>query len=108
MFAAISQRRHDIGVLRLLGFARWQILSSFFLEALLIALVGGLLGCALGYLADGWTASTIVGDKPVVLNLKMDGDTLAAGILFTLGMGALGGLLPSLSAMRVKPLESLR
>ena len=46
MFAAISQRTRDIGVLRLMGFARWQILASFFIESLAIAVVGGLLGCA--------------------------------------------------------------
>ncbi len=44
MFAAISQRTKDIGVLRLLGFARWQILASFLLESLVIGLVGGALG----------------------------------------------------------------
>ena len=41
MFAAISQRKGDIGVLRLLGFKRWQVLVSFFTESLVIALVGG-------------------------------------------------------------------
>ena len=46
MFAAISQRIKDIGVLRILGFARWQVLLSFFLESLLIALIGGLIGLA--------------------------------------------------------------
>ena len=46
MFAAISQRTKDIGVLRLMGYARWQILVAFLLESLLIALVGGILGCA--------------------------------------------------------------
>jgi ABC-type lipoprotein release transport system permease subunit len=113
MFAAISQRIKDIGVLRILGFARWQILVSFFLETLVIALVGGLLGCALGYLWDGVTATSIVssgqgGGKTVVLKLVVDADTLAIGVLFTLIMGALGGLVPSLSAMRLRPLESLR
>ncbi len=48
MFAAVSQRIGDIGVLRILGYARWQVLVSFLLESLAIALVGGLLGCAPG------------------------------------------------------------
>jgi putative ABC transport system permease protein len=113
MFAAISQRIKDIGVLRILGFASWQILVSFLLESLVLALVGGLLGCALGYLANGWTASSIVGSgqgggKSVVLKLVVDANILAAGLLLTLVMGGLGGLLPALSAMRQKPLESLR
>ena len=112
MFAAISQRMKDIGVLRLLGYARWQILVSFLLESLVIALAGGLLGCALGALTDGWTASSMVGGhgggKFVVLQLSIDAEIIATGILLTLLMGLLGGLLPALSAMRLKPLEALR
>lgn len=113
MFAAISQRTRDIGVLRIIGFARWQILVSFFVESLLIALVGGLLGCALGTLCDGWTATSIVGNgqgggKSVVLRLIVSPETIAAGLLVTLLMGVVGGLVPALSAMRLRPLESLR
>jgi len=114
MFAAISQRTKDIGMLRILGFARWQVLVSFFLETLVIALAGGLLGCALAYLFfDGATATSIVssgqgGGKTVVLKLIVDANTVAIGVLFTLIMGALGGLVPALSAMRLRPLESLR
>jgi hypothetical protein len=112
MFAAISQRTKDIGVMRIIGFSRWQMLFSFFLESLFIAAIGGILGCALGYVANGWSASSIVsggaGGKSVVLKLIVDGPLVASGMLFTLTMGALGGLLPALSAMRLKPLESLR
>jgi ABC-type antimicrobial peptide transport system permease subunit len=113
MFAAISQRTKDIGVLRILGFARWQVLMSFFLESLLLALVGGVLGCGVGLLADGWTVSSIIsggqgGGKSVVLKLIVDAQVLGVGLLFALVMGCLGGLLPGLSAMRLRPLESLR
>ncbi|MFN4261237.1 MAG: ABC transporter permease [Gemmataceae bacterium] len=112
MFAAISQRIRDIGVLRILGFAKWQILVSFLLEALLIALVGGALGCTLGFLANGHSATSMVssgqGGKSVVLELVVDANILAAGMLLTFVMGLLGGLLPALSAMRLKPLESVR
>ena len=74
MFAAISQRINDIGVLRLLGYARWQILFSFLLESLLLALVGGAAGCLLGMAADGWTATSMLtgqngGGKFVILKL---------------------------------------
>jgi ABC-type lipoprotein release transport system permease subunit len=114
MFAAISQRKKDIGVLRILGYARWQVLVSFFLESLVIALVGGILGCALGFLANGWTATSLVSGgqggfgKTIVLKLVVDANTLAAGLVVTLFMGALGGLVPSLTAMRLRPLESLK
>jgi ABC-type lipoprotein release transport system permease subunit len=113
MFAAISQRARDIGVLRILGFARWQILVSFFLESLVLALAGGALGCLLGSLSNGYTATSIVssgqgGGRSVVLHMAVDANILLGGLLFSLVMGSLGGLLPALSAMRVRPLEAVR
>jgi hypothetical protein len=113
MFAAIRQRASDIAVLRILGFSRWQVLVSFLVESLLIAGLGGLTGGALGYLANGTTTTSLVetsggGMKRVSFQMVVDDNTLAAAVLFTLVMGLLGGLLPALSAMRQKPLESLR
>jgi putative ABC transport system permease protein len=114
MFAAVSNRVKDIGVLRLMGYSRLQVMLAFLLESLLIALIGGTLGCALGYLADGWTATSIVssgaggGGKFVVLRLTVDLQTLLIGLLLALGMGAIGGAIPALSAVRLKPLEALR
>lgn len=113
MFAAVNNRTKDIGVLRLLGFARWQIVATFFLESLLIALVGGLLGCALGSMADGWSATSVVssgpgGGKFVVLKLAVSADILAAGLLVTMAMGGLGGILPAFSAVLLRPLDALR
>jgi putative ABC transport system permease protein len=114
MFAAISQRIKDIGVLRIIGFARWQILTSFFLESLFLALIGGIVGVTIGSLANGHTATSIIssgaggGGKSVVLKLIVDANILLGGILFSLAMGCLGGLLPALSAMRLKPLDAVR
>jgi putative ABC transport system permease protein len=114
MFAAIAQRMRDIGVLRILGYGRLHVLVSFFIEAMIVAVFGGLLGCALGMLADGLTATSIVsngaggGGKSVMLKLVVDRNVLAEAMGFALAMGCIGGLLPALSAMRLRPLESLR
>jgi len=115
MYAAISQRSKDIGVLRLMGYRRWQILLSFQFESLVIALIGGVLGCALAYLVfDGQTATSMIssgaggGGKTVVLRITFDFAVLMSGLIFSIMMGAFGGLLPSLSAMRLRPLESLK
>ncbi len=91
MFAAVSQRSKDIGVLRLLGYARWQILCSFMLETMAIGIVGGVLGVAIGSLADGVTASSIMssgaggGGKSVVLRLTVDQSIVQAGLAFVDG-----------------------
>jgi ABC-type lipoprotein release transport system permease subunit len=113
MFAAISQRTKDIGVLRILGYTRRQVLVSFLLESLVIGLLGGLLGCALGFLVDGRSAASTLssgmgGGKSVVLQMVVDADTVGLGLVFTLFMATLGGLVPALSAMRLRPLESMR
>jgi len=113
MYAAVAQRTRDIGVLRLLGFNRTQVLISFLLESIMIALIGGALGCALGQLSDGWTANSVVsggqgGGKLVVLRLTVDPDTHFKAMLLALAMGILGGLLPAFQAVRLKILNSLR
>jgi ABC-type lipoprotein release transport system permease subunit len=113
MFAAISQRTKDIGVMRIIGYARWQVLVSFFMEAMALALIGGLLGCALGSLCHGVSASSNMasgtgGGKSVMLKLVVDARILGVGMGFSLLMGYIGGLVPALSAMRLKPLESVR
>lgn len=114
MFASIAARIKEVGVLRILGFKRWQLLISFMLESLAIAFVGGVVGCVIGYFANGFeAASTLSGgqggaQKSVSLKLIVDYQTIAAGMLFTLVMGRLGGLVPALSAMRMEILDSLK
>ena len=113
MFASIAARIKEVGVLRILGFKRWQILISFMIESLLIAAVGGALGCLLGLFANFFEASSSLsggngGGKTVSLKFIVDYQTIAAGMLFTLIMGRLGGLVPALSAMRMEILDSLR
>jgi len=114
MFAAISQRTRDIGVMRILGFKRWQILVSFMLETMTIALLGGVLGIAIGALFNGGQLTSTVsggqggGGKSVIMRLVFDTDILICGLLFTIIMGRLGGLVPALSGMRKGILDSLR
>lgn len=113
MFAAISQRTKDIGVLQLLGYGKLHIMVSFLLESLVIAIVGGLIGCAFGSLVDGTSATSVVGSgqgggKTVVLRLTVDSISFCYCMLLTVAMGLLGGFLPAFSAVRLKPLEALR
>ena len=113
MFAAISQRIKDIGVLRILGYSGIQVMAAFLFEAMLLAIIGGLLGCAAGALGDGFTASSIIssgagGGKNVVLRMTVDTPILLAGMTTAFIMGFLGGLLPAVNATFVKPLEALR
>jgi putative ABC transport system permease protein len=113
MFATVAQRSRDIGVLRMLGYSRAEVLASFLVESLCLALLGGALGCFIGTFANGITVKSIVGGgvgggKMVTLDMVVSGDIIAVGLTVALVIGAIGGLLPAISAMLVKPLYSLR
>jgi putative ABC transport system permease protein len=116
MFASIAQRIRDIGVLRLLGFKRWQVTISFLIESLTIATLGGAVGCLVAwFFADGKSSVSTLsgggggpGGKSFALTIDVDAQVMALGMTFTLVMGRLGGLVPALSAMRMKILDSLR
>ncbi len=107
MFAAIGQRTKDIAVLRIMGFESVDIVLSFLLEAMLIAAIGGVLGLALGAATNGLTRSAAIGARQIDFAFRVDGGIIAFAAGFSLVMGIVGGLLPALSAMRVKPLEAL-
>jgi ABC-type antimicrobial peptide transport system permease subunit len=83
-------------------------------ESLVIAALGGLVGLAAGYwFGDGQIVNSIVGGqggggKSVVFRTTVDVSVLVSAGLLTFLMGAVGGFLPAVSAMRLRPLESLR
>jgi putative ABC transport system permease protein len=113
MFAAVSQRIKDIGVLRIVGYKRWQVLGSFLIESMLSAILGGGLGMLVGYLFNGveqvgFMSAGQGGGKTIVFTMLVNWDVFKMAIGFTLVMGLLGGFLPSLAAMRQRPLEALR
>lgn len=110
MYAAVSRRAREVGTLRVLGFSKGSILTSFFLESLALSLVGGVLGCLLALPLNGLT--TGVGNNvtfsEIAFNFRVGPETMAAGIVFALVMGALGGLFPARSAARKEILTALR
>jgi putative ABC transport system permease protein len=110
MFAAVSRRAMEIGTLRVLGFSRFSILTSFFFESLLLAAAGGLAGCLLALPLNGMT--TGVGNfttfSEIAFNFQVTPAVMLPGVLFALILGAVGGLLPARSAARQEILVALR
>jgi putative ABC transport system permease protein len=110
MFAAVSRRATEIGTLRVLGFSRFAILTSFFLESLLLAGIGGVVGCLLALPLNGIT--TGVGSfttfSEIAFNFRVTPAVMVPGVIFALVLGAIGGLLPASSAARKEILVALR
>ncbi len=110
MYAAVSRRAKEIGTLRVLGFSRQSILTSFFFESLLLSLLGGLLGCLLVLPLNNITTGigNFVTFSEISFNFSVTPVIMAMGVGFALFLGALGGLFPARNAARKEILTALR
>ena len=109
MFAAVANRSHEIGVLRLLGFSRTSVLTSFVLESLLLSILGGLLGCVLVLPLNGLEGriGNFMTFAETTFQFRLTLDYVFGGLLFAATMGIMGGLLPAWLAARREVLRSL-
>ena len=109
MFAAIANRSREIGVLRLLGFSRFSILTSFMLESLLLSLLGGVLGCVLVLPLNGLEGriGNFVTFAETTFQFRVTIDYVVIGLAFAAIMGAFGGFLPARMAARKEVLDLL-
>ncbi len=110
MYASVARRAREIGTLRVLGFSRGSILTSFLFESVLLSVLGGLLGCVLVLPLNNITTGigSFVTFSEISFNFRVSPEIMAAGIAFALVMGALGGLFPARSAAKKEILTALR
>ncbi len=109
MYAAVARRAREIGTLRVLGFSRASILFSFFVESVLLAGLGGALGCLLAAPLNGVT--TAVGNanfSETAFSFHVTPQIMLTGVLFAIVLGAFGGVLPAGFAARKQILTALR
>jgi putative ABC transport system permease protein len=110
MYAAVAYRGREIATLRVLGFSRPAILTSFVLESLLLSLLGALIGIVLMLPFNGMTTGTSnqVTFSEVVFSLRMTPPVVIAAIIFGMIMGLVGGMAPAWHAARQNILNALR
>jgi putative ABC transport system permease protein len=102
MIISVLERRSEIGLRRALGATKSQIRGQFLTEAILLALIGGVIGIAAGAIATAIYASA-KGWTTVIPPLAWAGGAGAA-----IAIGALAGLLPAVRAAKLSPTEALR
>ena len=108
MYAAVARRAREIGTLRVLGFSRGSILFSFFLESVLLAGLGGVLGCLLVFPLNGVT--TGIGSttfSELAFNFPRDAEIMLVGCVRARS-GSRGGLFPARNAANKEILIALR
>lgn len=110
MYAAVAHRKREIGTLRALGFSRTTILFSFLLEAVLLALLGGVAG-ALASLCMGFVKFSMMNMtswSEISFSFDPTPGILASAVLLGGVMGVLGGVFPAFRASRVSAVEAMR
>jgi putative ABC transport system permease protein len=110
MYSAVAARVREIATMRALGFGAPMIVASFVFESVLIASLGGALGCLAALPLNGFTASTINWQtfSHLAFSFRVTPDLLLIGLAFALLMGLLGGVLPALRAARLPIASALR
>lgn len=109
MYSAVATRTREIATLRALGFGAGPVVISVMTEALLLALIGGIIGGVLAYIGfNGIRASTMNGFNQMTFAFSVTARLLLQGILYALLLGFVGGLLPSLRAARLPITTGLR
>jgi putative ABC transport system permease protein len=110
MYASVARRAREVGTLRVLGFSRGSILTSFFLESLLLSAVGGIIGCILVLPLNN--ISTGLGNfitfSETSFSFEVTPLIMAIGVGFAVFLGAIGGIFPARSAAKKEILNALR
>jgi len=110
MYSAVAARSREIATMRALGFGGGSVVLSFMFESLLIALIGGVLGCISVLPLNGFTAGTMNWQtfSHLAFAFRVTPGLLLAGIAFALLMGFVGGVLPAVRAARMQVAPALR
>jgi len=110
MYAAVAYRSREIATLRVIGFSRPSILTSFVFESVVLALLGAAVGIILMLPFNGMTTGT---NNPItfseaVFSLRMTPSVVAWAVMFAVAMGLFGGIAPAWHAAKREILVALR
>ena len=111
MYSAVASRTREIATLRALGFGRMPVVVSVLAEALMLSLVGGVVGGLIAWAAfDGYQTATMNWQSfsQVAFAFAVTPSLLMRGIIYAAVMGLVGGLLPAIRAARLPVVTALR
>ncbi|TDK65878.1 ABC transporter permease [Sapientia aquatica] len=104
MLVSVTERTREIGICKALGAQRHHILMQFLIEAVLLSLLGGLIGLGLGYLLGAGAAKMI----PNFPSAAVPWWAVALSFGFSSVVGIVFGIMPAAKAANLDPIEALR
>jgi putative ABC transport system permease protein len=106
MLMAVTERVREIGLKKAVGAHTRHILREYLLEATLIGAIGGTIGLLLG-----WGITSLVNAATAASNLSLflvSWRLVIIALVFSVGLGAIAGIIPALRASRMDPVRALR
>jgi putative ABC transport system permease protein len=110
MYTAVARRQREIGVMRVLGFSRANILVSFLVESAILGLVAGIVGVFLAILVAWMTGldSRLMTVGTIFFSYRPTPSAILAGLIAAAAIGVAGGMLPAWRAARIGVIEAIR
>ncbi|MBO0461780.1 MULTISPECIES: ABC transporter permease [Enterococcus] len=102
MLVSVTERTKEIGIKKALGARRKTILKQFLVEAVVLTLIGGVLGVLIGLLSGYAITQSL--DYPYIVSAL----SIVGSLIFSSMMGIIFGLLPAMKASKLNPIEALR
>lgn len=104
MLVSVSERTREIGLRKAVGAKPSAILTQFLVEAVVLCMVGGLVGLALGY----GLAALISKSAPLMEETQIPVWAILLSFGFAAGVGVVFGMFPAVKAARLNPIDALR
>ena len=110
MYAAVAARTREIATLRAIGFGAFPVLVSVMIEAIVLAFIGGVIGAFIAWALFNNLSVSTLGQSftQVVFAFKVSAGLVGIGLLISLLIGFIGGLLPAIHAARMQVTTALR
>jgi len=108
MFASVMERTKEIGVMKAIGATNYNVMEIFLVESALLGLVGGVIGCTVGFTISQIITAVARNFLPVPFETVVTIEMIIMSLSFSVIVGVVSGLWPARKAAKMQPVEALR
>jgi len=102
MFVSVKERTNIIGIQKAIGAKNHFILLQFLFEAILLCLIGGILGISVVY------TGTLIADYYIDFDIVLSANNVITGLWVSVLIGVISGMIPAIAASKLDPVEAIR